>query len=60
MISHIFNIKIKQPVEKSLDQQFDRLEELFDVEMDMIEEESKQKKKFQSIPLNLTLAKSLF
>jgi hypothetical protein len=37
-MSQIFNIEIEEPTNNSLDHQFYRFEELFDAEIDMIEE----------------------
>jgi hypothetical protein len=39
MTTHIFNIKIEEPADNFLDQQFYKFEEWFDGETDKIEEE---------------------
>jgi hypothetical protein len=44
MRTHIFNIKIEEPPDNSLDQQFNKFEKLFDIQTDKIEDETKVKK----------------
>jgi hypothetical protein len=59
MKSYIFNIKIEQPANNSLNQQFDHFEEWFDEETNMIEKEPELKREFELIHPSERPAKTL-